>query len=138
MSTSLLYHAFCIRGYKYRRTKYDNGQVIFTISQESETYRCSSCGSAEIVSRGQVARRLWSLPIGTGRHTWRFACVSARSSQPPPPAREPQSPRRRIRPPSVPTSMSVTVNLSLRLSRSPLTCFLLSCRFTPRLIESML
>ena len=65
MSTSLLYHAFGIRGYKYRRTEYDNGQVIFTIRQEPETYRCSSCGSAEIISRGQVDRRLRSLPIGS-------------------------------------------------------------------------
>ena len=34
MSTSLLHHAFGIRGYKYRRTEYDTGQVIFTIYQE--------------------------------------------------------------------------------------------------------
>ena len=33
MSTSLLYHAFGIRGYGYSRTQYDNGQVIFTIHQ---------------------------------------------------------------------------------------------------------
>ena len=36
MSTSLLYHAFRIRGYKYTRTEYRNGQVIFTIDQEPE------------------------------------------------------------------------------------------------------
>ena len=36
MSTSLLYHAFGIRGYVYSRTQYDNGQVIFTIHQEAE------------------------------------------------------------------------------------------------------
>ena len=29
MSTSLLYHAFAIRGFKYTRTAYDNGKVIF-------------------------------------------------------------------------------------------------------------
>ena len=40
MSTSLLYHAFCIRGYKYSRTEYHNRQVIFTVHQEPETYRC--------------------------------------------------------------------------------------------------
>ena len=37
MSTSLLYHAFGIRGYRYSRTEYHNGQVIFTIDQEPET-----------------------------------------------------------------------------------------------------
>jgi hypothetical protein len=31
MSTILLYHAFGIRGYRYTRTEYDNGHVIFTI-----------------------------------------------------------------------------------------------------------
>ena len=52
MSTSLLYHAFGIRGYQYIRTDYQDGQTIFTIHQEPETCRCSACGSA----RGQVAR----------------------------------------------------------------------------------
>ena len=65
MSTSLLYHAFGIRGYKYGTTEYDNGQVIFTILQEPETYRCSCCGSGQVISRGQVDRRFRSLPIGS-------------------------------------------------------------------------
>jgi transposase len=65
MSTSLLYHAFGIRGYKYLRTDYDNGQTIFTIDQEPESYRCSCCGSSQVVSRGQVERRFRSLPIGS-------------------------------------------------------------------------
>ena len=56
MSTSLLYHAFGIRGYVYSRTQYDNGQVIFTIHQEPEEYRCSACGSSRVISRGQVDR----------------------------------------------------------------------------------
>jgi transposase len=64
MSTSLLYHAFGIRGYKYARTKYENGQVIFTIYQEPETYRCCSCGSNQVISRGRVARCFRCLPIG--------------------------------------------------------------------------
>ena len=45
MSTSLLYHAFGIRGYKYSAPTTTIGQVIFTIHQEPETYRCSACGS---------------------------------------------------------------------------------------------
>jgi transposase len=65
MSTSLLYHAFGIRGYKYSRTQYDNRKVIFTIFQEPETYRCSSCGSRHVISRGQAVRRFLSLPIGS-------------------------------------------------------------------------
>ena len=64
MSTSLLYHAFGIRGYVYSRTQYDNGQVIFTIHQEAERYRCSACGSSRVISRGQVDRWFQSPPIG--------------------------------------------------------------------------
>jgi transposase len=65
MSTSLLYHAFGIRGYQYTRTDYRDGQTIFTIRQESENCRCSACGSAQVVSRGRVERRFRTLPIGS-------------------------------------------------------------------------
>jgi transposase len=65
MSTSLLYHAFGIRGYHYVRTEYDDCQVTFTICQEPETCRCSACGSSEVISRGQAERRFRSLPIGS-------------------------------------------------------------------------
>jgi transposase len=65
MSTSLLYHAFSIRGCKFARTEYRNGQVIFTIYQEPETCRCSCCGSNQVISRGRVDRRFRSLPIGS-------------------------------------------------------------------------
>src|SRR3954447_6923543 len=65
MSTSLLYHAFGIRGYKYVRTDYPDGQVIFTIRQESKTCRCPACGSTRVQSRGHVERRFRSLPIGS-------------------------------------------------------------------------
>jgi transposase len=64
MSTSLLYHAFGIRGYDYVRTDDRGGQVIFTIAQAPEDCRCSACGSREVISRGHVERRFRSLPIG--------------------------------------------------------------------------
>ena len=65
MSTSLLYHAFGIRGYQYTRTDYQDGQVIFTIHQEPRTCRCSACGAPQVQSRGHVTRRFRSLPIGS-------------------------------------------------------------------------
>jgi transposase len=65
MSTSLLYHAFGIRGYEYVRTEYQGGQVIFTILQEHESCRCPCCGSREVLPRGHVERRFRSLPIGS-------------------------------------------------------------------------
>jgi transposase len=65
MSTSLLYHAFGIRGYRYIRTDYQCGQVMFTICQEPQNYRCSACRSTQVRSRGQVVRRFRTLPIGS-------------------------------------------------------------------------
>jgi transposase len=64
MSTSLLYHAFGIRGYQYTRTDYRDGQTIFTIHQDPETCRCSACGSPQVQSRGRVERCFRTLPIG--------------------------------------------------------------------------
>jgi len=65
MSTSLLYHGFGIRGYHYVRTEYNDCQVTFSIRQEPESYRCSACGSGQVISRGQADRRFRSLPIGS-------------------------------------------------------------------------
>ncbi len=65
MSTSLLYHAFGTKGYRYVRTTYVQGQTIFTLGQEPGTCRCSACGSADVVSRGRVERRFRCLSIGT-------------------------------------------------------------------------
>jgi transposase len=65
MSTSLLYHAFGIRGYDYVRTEYRDGQVIFTITQGPDDCRCSACGSREVTHRGHAERHFLTLPIGT-------------------------------------------------------------------------
>jgi transposase len=64
MSTSLLYHVFGTKGYRYVRTAYVQGQTIFTLSQGPNTCRCSACGSADVVSRGHVERRFRCLPVG--------------------------------------------------------------------------
>src|SRR3954468_20694752 len=65
MSTSLLYHAFGIRGYQCTRSDYQGGQVIFTIRHEPQTCRCSACGSPQVQSRGRVERRFRTVPIGS-------------------------------------------------------------------------
>jgi transposase len=65
MSTSLLDHAFGIRGYEYVRTEYRGGEVVFTIRQEPKTSRCEACGSRDVRPRGRVERRFRSLPIGS-------------------------------------------------------------------------
>ena len=65
MSTSLLYHAFGIRGYHYVRTEYEGGETVFTIRQELKTCRCEACGSRDVRPKGHVERRFRSLPIGS-------------------------------------------------------------------------
>jgi len=64
MSTSLLYHAFGIRGYRYVRMDFEGGKVIFTVRQDGGDLRCGACGSRRVVRRGTYPRRFRSLPIG--------------------------------------------------------------------------
>ncbi len=49
MSTSLLYHAFGIRGYRYVRSEYVDGGVVFRIRQDREQLSCSGCGNSPVV-----------------------------------------------------------------------------------------
>ena len=65
MSTSLLYHGFGVRGYRYAKTEYAAGEVTFTMEQPRESYRCSACGSEDVIGRGQNARRFRTIPIGS-------------------------------------------------------------------------
>src|SRR5258708_26473779 len=67
MSTSLLYHAFGVRGYQYVRTEYEAGHTLFTIRQPPEHWRCPACGSRDVIGRGVVERRLRTIPIGGRR-----------------------------------------------------------------------
>jgi transposase len=64
MSTSLLYHAFGVRGYRHVKTEYRKGAVIFTIEQPRECYRCPACGSRDVIGRGRNVRRFRTVPIG--------------------------------------------------------------------------
>ena len=64
MSTSLLYHGFGVRGYRYLATKYVGGGVIFKIERRIETCRCAACGSENVWRQGAVVRRFRSVPMG--------------------------------------------------------------------------
>jgi transposase len=64
MSTSLLYHAFGLRGYDYVKTEYQGGGVIFTLSQRLHTYRCPVCNSRDVHPRGHQERTFKTVPIG--------------------------------------------------------------------------
>jgi len=69
MSTSLLYHAFGVRGYEYRSTAYANGGVTMTIEQPRQALCCSKCGGRRVHAKGGVTRAFRSLPIG-GKPVW--------------------------------------------------------------------
>jgi transposase len=43
MSTSLLYHAFGLVGYRYVKQSFQEGEVAFRIEQPRERHRCSAC-----------------------------------------------------------------------------------------------
>jgi len=65
MSTSLLYHALGIRGYRYVRTDYWLGEVVFTIEQARANLQCPVCSSGQVTAHGQVPRLFRTVPIGS-------------------------------------------------------------------------
>ena len=64
MSTSLLYHGFCIRGYQYVRSLFVHGRIIFKIKQDRFSLRCPECNSKQLILKGYVSRIFRTLPIG--------------------------------------------------------------------------
>ena len=62
MSTSLLYHAFDVKGYQYVRTYYEDGTIRFVV--EPSRLRCGACRSVRVIRRGCRWRLLRTLPIG--------------------------------------------------------------------------
>jgi len=67
MSTSLLYHGFGVRDYRYVRTRYVPGGAVFVIERKPETYRCAACGSQNVWRHGVVVRPFRTVPLGSKR-----------------------------------------------------------------------
>lgn len=67
MSTSLLYHGFGVRDYRYVSTRYGAGGVVFVIERKPETYCCDACGSQNVWRHGVVVRRFRTVPLGSKR-----------------------------------------------------------------------
>jgi transposase len=65
MSTSLLYHGFGLVGYKYIRTRYEKGTIIFKVRQDRFDICCPNCQSKRFVFRGKKLRQFRSIPIGS-------------------------------------------------------------------------
>jgi Transposase and inactivated derivatives len=64
MSTSLLYQAFGIAGYRYVSQSFERGRVTIRIEQARERLRCPQCGSAAVWAQGGEERTFRTLPIG--------------------------------------------------------------------------
>ena len=64
MSTSLLYHAFGLRGYRHRRTDYRDGGIVFHIEPQAAELRCGHCGEANVMRQGKANRQFRTTPIG--------------------------------------------------------------------------
>lgn len=64
MSTSLLYHAFGIRGYWSVGTDYREGEIFVRIEAPRESLRCSRCGSPHVHVIDRFRRQWRTLPIG--------------------------------------------------------------------------
>lgn len=64
MSTSLLYHAFGLVGYRQVSQNFEGGQVTIRIDQPRDKLRCAHCGSAEVWAQGAKERTFRTVPIG--------------------------------------------------------------------------
>jgi transposase len=69
MSTSLLYHAFGVRGYQYLKTSYAGGDLVFSVERNPDKLCCSACGSKDVIRQGSQARSFHGLPIGSRKVT---------------------------------------------------------------------
>ena len=69
MSTSLLYHAWGLRGYDLQATDFVLGGAVFRLQQNPDTFCCGHCGSRAVMRQGVVVREFKTLPIG-GRPVW--------------------------------------------------------------------
>jgi len=56
MSNSLLYHAFNLRGVKYRSTKFVGNAIIFAVEMTDKFTICPQCGGRQTIFKGQKTR----------------------------------------------------------------------------------
>lgn len=69
MSTSWLYQAFGVRGYRSVGTRFEEGEIVWRIAQPREQLRCSACGGAHVHVKEHLLRRFRTLRIGN-RTVW--------------------------------------------------------------------
>jgi transposase len=64
MSTSILYHAFGLKGIEYRATHYVADRIIFSAGMNDRWVRCPQCGCRDASFKGQKRRWFYMSPIG--------------------------------------------------------------------------
>ena len=55
---------FGIVGYRYIRSRYEGGTIIFTIDQAPTTLTCPVCERREVIRKGKIPKRIMTVPIG--------------------------------------------------------------------------
>ena len=81
MSTTLMYHAFGLKAYRYMRAKYVSGAIFFHVKKKEAYQYCTNCKSRDVTFAGRVKRIWHSLPIGLKptiivAHLHRLSCHS--------------------------------------------------------------
>jgi transposase len=69
MSTSLLYHAWGLRGYRLEATEFVEGATVFRLRPNADALCCGHCGGRAVMREGVVVRRFKTLPVG-GKPVW--------------------------------------------------------------------
>ena len=64
MSTSILYHAFGLKGIDYRATHFLADRIIFSAEMNDQWVRCPQCGCRDTSFKGQKRRWFYMSPIG--------------------------------------------------------------------------
>jgi transposase len=80
MSTSILHHAFGLKGIRYTSTHYQSDAVILRAEMTDALIQCPKCGCRKVTMKGQKTRWFFMSPIGRKKcililDFHRFRCV---------------------------------------------------------------
>lgn len=64
MSTSLLYHAFNLKGVEFESAQFLGNAIIFSVKMNDKFIKCPDCGGSHAIYKGQKTRWLRMSPLG--------------------------------------------------------------------------
>lgn len=64
MSTSILYHAFGLRGIHYEATRYISDSIVIEARLTDQSVKCPECSGRKAVFKGHKRRLLRMSPMG--------------------------------------------------------------------------